>query len=94
MDLKEEKQKQANKQVVIIGVVVIVVAIGFLAWRFFIDDAGAPAPPLSVIRSVPVIDFEYLETPEFNHFYRYEELEGIRLLDESELGRENPFLPY
>ncbi len=94
MDLKEEKAKKANKQVVIIGIAVIIVAIGFLAWKFFLDDTGVPAPPLSTIRSVPLIDFEYLETPEFNHFYRYEELEGIRLLDESELGRDNPFLPY
>ncbi len=91
MSPETNKTEKANKQVVIIGTILVLGAIGFLAWKFFLDEPQHDVPPVPATRTAPTLDFEYLESDEFEYF---EEYESIDPPEEGDLGRDNPFLPY
>lgn len=46
---------------------------------------------MPVRKTVPLIDFQYLKTEQFDEFVKYETIPAI---DVDELGRENPFDRY
>ncbi|GEM_PF-1478897 len=87
---EEKKEEKEKRNVVIILVAVSLIIFAFL-WRFVIfpSEVEYVSPP--TIKIAPKIDFEYLSSPEFKYFEEYEQ---ITPLDEEEMGRENPFLPY
>ncbi len=94
MPIENKKREKANKQVIVVGVLVIVVSIAFLGWKiFFAPEEDYGMRIVHEKREVPQIDFSYLESSEFGYFEKYETI-TIPPLRERDLGRDNPFLPY
>ncbi len=94
MDVKSERSKQANKQVLVVGLVIVLASILFLGWKFIFSEPDNNMIVMPKIREAPQIDFDFLETSEFQNFERYQKIGEINFIDERELGRDNPFMPY
>jgi hypothetical protein len=94
MDIKKERANKANRQVVIVGTIVILASVLFLLWKFIFEKPDSSAVMLPKVREVPAIDFEYFETDQFKNFEKYERIGEITFIDERELGRDNPFISY
>jgi hypothetical protein len=93
-DIKKERAQKANKQVVIVGTALILVAVAFLLWTFISDKPPDHMVTLPKVRQVPQVDFEFLESSEFKNFERYQRIGEINFIDDRELGRDNPFISY
>ncbi len=93
-DIKKERASRANKQVVIVGTALILVAVLFLLWKFIYDKPPEHMVTLPRVRQAPQIDFEFLGTSEFKNFERYQRIGEINFIDDRELGRDNPFISY
>ncbi len=91
--IEDKKAERANKQVIFVGIIIILTCTGFLIWKFFFDKDEYRAVPMPQIRNAPNVDFDYLHSEEFKHFRKYETI-TINIIDERDLGRDNPFLPY
>ena len=83
--------KNREKQGPVIALVVICLIILLFVWKFAFSDPPTETVSRPVIKSAPRIDFDYLESPELDHFVEYEKIDP---LEDEVMGRENPFLPY
>jgi hypothetical protein len=84
---QEEKEK---KNTIIILVVICLVIVLFI-WKFFFSNKEIEVAPIVILKTAPKIDFDFLESPEFKYFDKYETIEP---LEEDLVGRDNPFLSY
>lgn len=96
IEFEEEKKKQKY----LIGVAVAILLItSVILWRGYFSEVELPeketastsTQPQFSIESLPQIDFNILEANILEELNTYPSIEGI---DEEEIGRENPFLPY
>ncbi len=89
---KKDKKKEEKKKIIFLlaGIGLI---IFFFLWRFVFvgQPAFEEALPMTVRRTVPPIDFDYLESEQFKNFEEYKSIDPVNL---DTIGRENPFLPY
>ncbi len=87
---KKDKTKEEKRKVVLL-LAGISLVIFFFLWRFvFSIPKVEEIPVMAIKKTVPMIDFEYLERVEFNSFVGYETIPAI---DKEMFGRENPFNP-
>ncbi len=88
---KKDKTKEEKRKIIMLltGIGLIVF---FLLWRFTLPVPETEEISIMPIqKTVPPVDFKYLESPVFNSFIEYDIISAI---DKELLGRENPFNPY
>jgi hypothetical protein len=86
------KQKEKQKKLVSLVVVVIIIT-GLILWFGYFRDSDQGVeeamPSVSTIREIKV-NFDILDQPFLEEIIVFEEIPPF----EGEAGRENPFLPY
>lgn len=89
---KKDKTKEEKKKVVVL-LLAIGLIIFFFLWRFVFSTIPKTEEisMMPVKKTVPAIDFDYLEGRLFESFVEYETIPAI---DIELFGRENPFNPY
>ncbi len=89
---KKDKTKEEKKKIAIL-LSAIGIIIFFFLWRFVFSTPTIEEEliVMPVRKTVPLIDFQYLKTEQFDEFVKYETIPAI---DVDELGRENPFDRY
>jgi len=80
--------KKRQKYLIFI-LIVVIFAIAFLAWNYFLVKPKIP-PPQPVQPAEIKINFEILKNPILDELQLFEEISPF----EEEIGRENPFTPY
>lgn len=84
-------EKKKDKKHITIVFAVIGFMVLFLLWRFLFTRHDVDMPIIPVIKEVPRIDFEYLESSAFRQFYAPDVIDPLPI---GTMGRSNPFLPY
>ena len=88
-----EKQKTERKQLLMVGLVLIITGI-VVWWGFFREASDILDEDSIVIPKKQIkIDFEVFETGVFQKLQSFSIIELSTTTEES-AGRENPFLPY
>lgn len=95
-----EFEKEQKRQKYLIGVVVLILVVtGVILWRGYFSGEETPeSTPTATttqakfsVESLPQINFNILKDKLLQELKDYPAIEGI---EEEEIGRENPFLPY
>lgn len=85
------KEKKSKYYLILLLVIIFLLAISFVIWQNFFNRS-AEALPQTLLKyySEIKINFEVLKNPILKELQPFDEIKAF----ETEIGRDNPFMPY